>query len=62
MDNKSNPIFEIIDEKSVRKLIESRGNSYTKPWFGQLMRGPQLMAYLIQINMWLKKYNINLSL
>ncbi len=62
LDNKSNPIFEIIDEKSVRKLIESRGNSYTKPWFGQLMRGPQLMAYLIQINMWLKKYNINLSL
>ncbi|BAK80644.1 asparagine synthase (glutamine-hydrolyzing) [Candidatus Arthromitus sp. SFB-rat-Yit] len=60
LDNKSNPIFEIIDEKSVRRLIESKGDSYTKPWFGQLMRGPQLMAYLIQINMWLKKYNINL--
>ena len=62
LKNKSNPIFEIIDEDQVRKLVETKGDSYTKPWFGQLMRGPQLMAYLIQLNMWMKKYNIDLDI
>lgn len=62
LKDKSNPIFELIDEKSVLKLLESKGESYTKPWFGQLMRGPQLIAYLIQLNMWLKKYNVNIEI
>ena len=25
-----------------------------KPWFGQLMAGPQMLAYIIQVNYWLK--------
>lgn len=33
-----------------------------KPWFGQLMAGPQLMAYYVQINEWFKKYNVKLSI
>ena len=62
LKDKSNPIFELINEKNVVKLVESGGDSYVKPWFGQLMRGPQLIAYLIQLNMWLKKYNVNIEL
>lgn len=62
LKDKSNPIFEIIDEKNVLKLVESKGESYTKPWFGQLMRGPQLIAYLIQLNMWMKIYNVDLDI
>lgn len=61
VDDKSNPIHEIINLSEIKELILSRGESYTKPWFGQLMRGPQLMAYLIQLNMWMKKYNININ-
>ena len=62
LENKSNPIFELIDKKSVTELVESKGASYTKPWFGQLMRGPQLIAYLIQLNMWLKRYNVDIEI
>lgn len=61
LKDKSNPIFELIDVESVKALIETRGESYTKPWFGQLMRGPQLIAYLIQLNMWMKKYNVDIE-
>lgn len=27
---------------------------YGKPWFGQLMAGPQLLAYFIQFNYWMQ--------
>lgn len=32
-------------------------DSFDRPWFGQLMTGPQLLAYLCQVNTWLKEYN-----
>lgn len=60
--DKSNPIFNLINEKSVRELVDTRGESHKKPWFGQLMRGPQLIAYLIQLNMWIKKYNVDFEI
>ena len=60
LDKKSSPIHEIIDEKVVREIIKTKGESYKTPWYGQLMTGPQLIAYLIQINIWLEKYNINI--
>lgn len=62
LNDKSNPIFEIINESKVRELIETKGESFSKPWFGQLMRGPQLMAYLIQLNMWMKIYNVDIEI
>ncbi|OOM77655.1 asparagine synthase (glutamine-hydrolyzing) [Clostridium sp. BL-8] len=60
LDKKSSPIHDIIDDKVVREIIETRGDSYKVPWYGQLMTGPQLLAYLIQINIWLEEYNVNL--
>ena len=30
------------------------------PWFGQLMMGPQLLAYFYQIYIWGKLYHIEL--
>jgi len=58
-DNNS-PIQSLIDRKKVIDFIKTPSD-YGKPWFGQLMAGPQMLAYLIQINYWLKKYNISLS-
>ena len=60
LDKKSSPIHEIIDEKVVRQIIKTKGESYKTPWYGQLMTGPQLIAYLIQINIWLEEYSINI--
>ena len=62
LKNKSNPIFQFINQHEVKKLVETRGESYIKPWFGQLMRGPQLIAYLIQLNNWIEKYNVNINI
>ena len=48
------PIFPFIDPQKVMNLHTKDAG----PWFGQLMQGPQQMAYLIQVNYWLKKFNV----
>ncbi|MDN5276674.1 MAG: hypothetical protein PWR01_639 [Clostridiales bacterium] len=56
----SSPLVQLIDVAAVKALIEQviSGQDDT-PWFGQLMSGPQFCAYLIQIDMWLRQYGIN---
>lgn len=58
LDNPTSPIHEIINEAKVRELIASDVDLSQKPWYGQLMRGPQIMAFLIQVNMWMKEYRV----
>ena len=60
LDDKSSPIHEVIDDKVIREIVTTKGEAYKTPWYGQLMTGPQLIAYLIQVNIWLKEYNINI--
>ncbi|MBS7225591.1 MAG: hypothetical protein KH050_09685 [Clostridiaceae bacterium] len=36
-------------------------DSMPEPWYGQLMRGPQVFAYLIQMDRWFKKYHVSLA-
>jgi len=55
IEDLSSPIRHIIDTDKVRQFI-SNPKDYGKPWYGQLMAGPQMMAYLIQVNHWLKIY------
>ena len=56
MDNKNAPINNLLNRKYILEILNSDGKAFTRPWFGQLMTGPQLMAYLCQVNMWLEKY------
>jgi asparagine synthase (glutamine-hydrolysing) len=57
----SSPIHSIINEEKINEIVETCGKAFGKPWFGQLMTGPQLIAYLIQINFWLKEYKIRIE-
>ena len=57
MENKNAPINNLLNREYILNIIETEGNNFKRPWFGQLMTGPQLMAYLCQVNMWLEKYN-----
>lgn len=60
LDKKSSPLHEIVDDKVIREIILTKGESYKAPWYGQLMTGPQLIAYLVQVNIWLEEYNVNI--
>lgn len=57
----SQPIHKLLSEETVTGLL-GQTFDYGKPWFGQLMAGPQLLAYLLQINFWLAHYQIYIQL
>ncbi|MGN1318492.1 MAG: asparagine synthase (glutamine-hydrolyzing) [Lachnospirales bacterium] len=54
LENKNSPILEYLNYDEALKLIDSQ--EYNIPWFGQLMKKPQMIAYIIQVNYWLKKF------
>lgn len=56
MQNKEAPITSLLNKEDIMNILNTDGKSFTRPWFGQLMTGPQLMAYLCQVNMWLETY------
>ena len=57
----SQPIHKLLSEEMVTGLL-GQTFDYGRPWFGQLMAGPQLLAYLLQINFWLSHYQIYIQL
>lgn len=54
------PIHQLVDYNTVSEIVETGGLSFGKPWYGQLMRGPQLLAYLIQIDTWMREYGVRI--
>lgn len=56
MEKSDAPINSLLNRDYILSILESNGEAFSRPWFGQLMTGPQLMAYLCQVNMWLEKY------
>jgi asparagine synthase (glutamine-hydrolysing) len=61
LEDKNSRIHDIINYSYINNLLKEDAD-YGKPWFGQLMALPQLYAYLIQVEMWLKEYNIKIKL
>ncbi|MDP4085037.1 MAG: asparagine synthase (glutamine-hydrolyzing) [Bacillota bacterium] len=60
LKDKSSALYEFFNKEYLQSIVESGGMSFKEPWFGQLMKGPQLLAYLAQIHYWFKDYNINI--
>ena len=56
MTDKNAPINNLLNREYILEILATDGKAFTRPWFGQLMTGPQLMAYLCQVNMWLERY------
>lgn len=61
MANKNSVLCEIFSREKIDELIQSGGSSFKKPWYGQLMSGPQLLAYLIQFHYWFENNNISIE-
>ena len=56
MKDSSRPINSLLNRDFILDILNTDGKAFTRPWFGQLMTGPQLMAYLCQVDMWLDEY------
>jgi len=50
-------LFSIVSKDALIGLLEGTA---PWPWYGQLMTGPQTMAYFLQLHFWLEHYKIDI--
>ena len=50
----------LFSHEAIERLME-QPESLTEPWYGQLMRTPQIFAYIIQLDRWFKRYGVTLK-
>ncbi len=58
LKDKTSPLVEMLNVKKIEELMENP-DALDAPWYGQLMRGPQVLAYIVQIYWWIKDNNVN---
>ena len=52
---KDGPLWHLLNKEAVVNML---AEETTWPWYGQLMRKPQTMAYLLQLDFWLRQYQV----
>ena len=60
MRDPSRRINALISKEGIEDIIE-RPDSLSSPWYGQLMRAPQILAYIIELDYWLEKYGVDIA-
>ncbi len=61
LDSKKCRLTEVVNEKALREMLDTKGESFKKNWYGQLMTVPQIYAYFLQIEYWMNKYSVEIS-
>lgn len=56
LEQKESPLGELVDKSKLLALVDGESQW---PWYGQLMREPQTMAYFLQLDFWLKHYGVD---
>jgi asparagine synthase (glutamine-hydrolysing) len=57
ISNPNAPILALCDKSKLDGIINGSFD-YGKPFFGQLMAGPQFIGYILQLNYLLKDYHV----
>ena len=57
IEDPDSPIFALVPKDRLRTLLDME---LSWPWYGQLMRQPQTIAYMLQLDHWLRHYNIEI--
>ncbi len=55
INDKTSPILNFVKKEKLEELLKADN---PQPWYGQLMTTPQTIAYFIQFNYWLQKFDI----
>ena len=62
INNKESKIHKILNVDFVKDMLNIHGKNLKENLFGQLMTYPQTLAYIIQIEMWLEIYNLEIEI
>ena len=55
LTDRDSPMWYMVDQN---RLITYLNGDTQWPWYGQLMRRPQTMAYFLQLDFWLRHYEV----
>ena len=57
LQDKNAPILQLVKMEALENLLHE---DFAWPWYGQLMRRPQTIVYMLQINYWLEHYSVRI--
>ena len=57
LEDGSSPIFSLVRKDALEALL---AHSDPQPWYGQLMTTPQTIAYFLQLDHWMRTYQVRL--
>ncbi len=60
LNNPNSRVAPFIHRSKAEKFLSSP-KDYGKPWFGQLMAAPQMLAYILQIEYWMEKFDLSID-
>ena len=60
INSSSEPIWSVLNREKIKDFHETKGKIFTRPWYGQLMNYPQILAYFYMINVWLNNYSVDI--
>lgn len=58
---KKTPFTGLLSETGINKIIENP-DKISSPWYGQLMKAPQILAYIIELDYWFSKYKVDIEI
>ena len=56
LEEKDSRLFQLFEKTEIEKMLTQDS---PWPWYGQLMRKPQTICYLLQIEYWLRHYGVD---
>lgn len=59
LEEKDAPVYRLVRREKLQELLHEDA---PWPWYGQLMRRPQTMAYFLQLDFWLRHYQVEIVL
>lgn len=61
LNDHTSPVLQLINPSAIRQIAEADSSTVSLPWFGQLMGMPQLLAYVVQLDSWLREYHVSIE-
>lgn len=59
LSDPSRRINTLIDQAGIESIIE-HPDELRSPWYGQLMKAPQILAYIVETDDWLERYDVDI--
>ena len=58
---KKTALNKLLSKDGIMNIIENP-DKISSPWYGQLMKAPQILAYIIELDYWFEKYKVDIEL